>query len=485
MCSRQAGHGQSGSIGSRLRRCALFREVEAPARARIVDQRRSVASEAGGRRAVEGVDARGHGVHDVVHVPDTEQVPRRLVGKPGERPAHHLAHLLLLLSERAADGDAVHARAGHVRARLGSQVLVDPALHDAVEQLAVGRVLAAPRHAAVEPAVRALHRARGVVALHVEGRALVERERDVGAERGLDLHRGLGAHEALGPIRVGAEAHALLLDRDHPRLALVAAALDLLGHRSVSHGEHLVAARVRDDRPPPPHELVQPAQLADQLVPRLDEQVERVAEHHVVAQLGHLARVERLHGRRRGQRNERGRADLPMRGLDHTGAGGAIARTDLEGGHKPHKGVRPHLRVEGLACHLLRLLLAQQREHRRGHVGQRAALAQFADIARDHQRYRVHRVGGVRAAVRLEHVVGVAVVGGHDADAAGFVHRLDDPAEALVHGLDCLHGGLDHPGVADHVRVREVDDPEAEVALAQRSTSASAAALALISGFLS
>ena len=40
------------------------------------------------------------------------------------------------------------------------------------------------------------------------------------------------------------------------------------------------------------------------------------------------------------------------------------------------------------------------------------------------------------------------------------VDRLDDPAEALVDGLDRLHRGLDHAGVADHVRVGEVDDRE-------------------------
>ncbi len=255
-------------------------------------------------------------------------------GTPASDHADHLAHLLLLLPERAAYRDAVHARARHVGGGLAAQVLVHAALHDPVEQLALGRVLAAPRHAAVEPSMGPLHRAGGVFALNVEGRALVERERDVRAERRLHLHRGLGAHEALPPVGIGAEAHALLLDREHHRLARVPAALDLLGHRPVAHREHLVAAGVGDDRPPPAHELVQPAHLADQLVARLDEEVERVAEHHVVAELGHLARVQRLHGRRRRKRHERRSAHRPMRSVDHPGAGGAIARTDLERSHR-------------------------------------------------------------------------------------------------------------------------------------------------------
>src|ERR1051326_4836065 len=44
-------------------------------------------------------------------------------------------------------------------------------------------------------------------------------------------------------------------------------------------------AGVRDDRPPPGHELVQPAELRDPLVAGADEEVEGVAEHHVVAEL--------------------------------------------------------------------------------------------------------------------------------------------------------------------------------------------------------
>src|SRR5688572_31617350 len=102
----------------------------------------------------------------------------------------------------------------------------------------------------------------------------------------------------------------------------------LLCDRAVAHREDLVAARVRDDRPAPAHELVKPAHLRDQLVARLDEQVEGVAEHHVVAELGDLAGVERLDGRGRGERHEGRRADRPMRGVDDARPRVAVARSE-------------------------------------------------------------------------------------------------------------------------------------------------------------
>jgi hypothetical protein len=164
--------------------------------------------------------------------------------------------------------------------------------------------------------------------------ALVEGERHVRAERRLDLHRGLGAHEALGAVEVGAKAHALLGDLEYLRLpfAAGAAALDLLGDRPVAHREDLEAARVGDDRPAPGHELVQAAELGDVLVAGLDEQVEGVAEHHVVAELGDLRGLERAHGRVRGERHEGRGADLAVDGAQNAGPSRAVALLDGEGG---------------------------------------------------------------------------------------------------------------------------------------------------------
>ena len=92
--------------------------------------------------------------------------------------------------------------------------------------------------------------------------------------------------------------------------------------------------------------------------------------------------------------------------------------------------------------------------------------SQLRTLDGDDHGHRVQRVRGVGRAVVLEHLVGVAVVGGDEQRAAGV---LDDPttlAEARVDGLDRGDRGRDDAGVADHVGVGEVDDPEAEVAVA-------------------
>ena len=172
-----------------------------------------------------------------------------------------------------------------------------------------------PGEAAVQPAVGALHRARRVVAIGVVGRALVEGQRDVGAERRLHRHRLLRAQEALRSVHVGAEAHALLADLEHLPLARLAPAppLDLVGDRAVGEREDLEAPGVGDDRPLPAHEPVQPAERRDSLRPRREHQVEGVAQHHLVAELGHLRRGQRANAAARRERDERRRLDRSVR----------------------------------------------------------------------------------------------------------------------------------------------------------------------------
>jgi hypothetical protein len=98
----------------------------------------------------------------------------------------------------------------------------------------------------------------------------------------------------------------------------------------VAHREHLEAAGVGDDRPAPGHELVQAAHLGDVVLTGRDEQVEGVAQHHRVTQVGHLGGAKALDRAAGGQRDERRRRHVAVMGVDDAGARGPVARLDFE-----------------------------------------------------------------------------------------------------------------------------------------------------------
>ena len=94
--------------------------------------------------------------------------------------------------------------------------------------------------------------------------------------------------------------------------------------------------------------------------------------------------------------------------------------------------------------------------------------------AHQEERHWVERVGGHGPAVGVTELVGVAVVGGDRQQGAGpagvggldRLDRRDDASQARVDHFEGGQGRIPHPGVSDHVRVGEVDDPEAIGALA-------------------
>ena len=109
---------------------------------------------------------------------------------------------------------------------------------------------------------------------------------------------------------------------------------------------------------------------------------------------------------------------------------------------------------------------AEQLERGRHEIREFAALRQRHPLLREDERYRIRGVCRVRArAVCLEHLLGVAVVGCDQADAARALDRLDDFAEARIGRLDGARHGRNGARVSDHVRIREIDDRE-DVALA-------------------
>ena len=207
--------------------------------------------------------------------------------------------------------------------------------------------------------------------------------------------------------------------------------------------------------PVPAHELVQAAHPLDLLVPGLDEEVEGVAEHHLVAERGDLVRLERLHRRGRGERDERRRAHVAVRRTKNARAGGAVAGVDRESGQLRSR-LDPVISAGGsmpissstVGATSARMPPARSSAHLRGHD----------------ERHGVQRVRRVRAAVRLEHVVRVAVVGGDDARPAARRARPRRPGPGTrPPSRRRPDRGRDRARVPDHVRVREVDDPEAVV----------------------
>ena len=215
------------------------------------------------------------------------------------------------------------------------------------------------------------------------------------------------------PSLVGAEAHALLLDRDHRSVLAAgpAAALHLVGDAAVGEREDLEAARVGDQRPLPAHESVQAAGGGDPLRPRRDEQVVGVAEDQLVAEPGDLPRLEPAHRPLGRQGNERRRLHRPVRGVQHPGPSRPIPRRDLEPQpvrlvphprrvlHRPPHGGHQVAVGDGASRERPVIAAGWGMPRRSRTVGATSArmprLAQGEALGGDDQRHRVERVGGV------------------------------------------------------------------------------------------
>ena len=135
--------------------------------------------------------------------------------------------------------------------------------------------------------------------------------------------------------------------------------------------------------------------------------------------------------------------------------------------HARHRltGRSPRSVAEVAPLHLGRRPDSLQPEDRRRDVGQSAPGSERAALRAHDERHRVRRMGRVRlAGSGIDHLLGVAVIGGHHEDRAGIAAGRFQDSEAAVERLD----GGDRLGelarVPDHVGVREIDDAGAEPA---------------------
>ena len=116
-------------------------------------------------------------------------------------------------------------------------------------------------------------------------------------------------------VEVGAERDAVVVDR-----------------AEVAQADHLVAARVGQDRPVPGHELVQAAEPFDALVARAQVEVVGVAQDDLGADLVQVVGIERLDRGVGADRHEHRRLDVAVRRrqVAQAGARGAVVRGGLQ-----------------------------------------------------------------------------------------------------------------------------------------------------------
>jgi len=135
-------------------------------------------------------------------------------------------------------------------------------------------------------------------------RAFIERHQDVAAEGKLHIDGGFRRERVEIAIEMRPEHHAVAGDFAHPAQA-----------------EDLVAARIREEGVGPRHEAVQPAHLADNLMPRAQIKMIGVGQQDLHAEIvGQVALAEAFDGGLRAHRHEDRGLDGSVRRVQQAGA---------------------------------------------------------------------------------------------------------------------------------------------------------------------
>lgn len=114
-----------------------------------------------------------------------------------------------------------------------------------------------------------------------------------------------------------------------------------------------------------------------------------------------------------------------------------------------------HLGVhkQALTGHFFGLRKTHNGQTRRRDIRQAALVTgnvELTLVASDDERHGVGRVGGVRrTSVRIDHLLGVTVVGGDGEDVAGFLACIVDGLDGLIGGGDGFDGSIEVTSVAD------------------------------------
>ena len=286
-------------------------------------ERLAGASGAGRQHAVEHVDPARDRTDDVAGLADAHEIPGAIFRQAARGRLDDAEHLRPPLPHRqSADGVTVESDVEEGGDGLAAQVLEHAALRDPEQPVSFPRPEVRPRTR--RPAHGTLHGfPRGRLGDRI-GRALVQRHGDIAAQQPLDLDGPLRRELARGPVDMGAEGDAVLVQR--PQRA---------------ERQRLIAARIREYGSVPVHEPMQAAERRDALGAGPQHQVVGIGEDDRGAGRGHIVGLHRLDGARRAHRHERRRRDRAVRRREPARPRRAVASRHLKAQARRHAAPPP------------------------------------------------------------------------------------------------------------------------------------------------
>ena len=284
-----------------------------------------VARMAGRHDAVEHIDAAPYRFDDVLRPSHTHEIARLEQRHVGQQPIEHEIALRLALSDREApDCETCEADLLEGCQRRQSQMRMDAALHDAEQ--GAGRFCAVVlTKAARRPTHRQFHGCARLCLGRGIRRAFVEAHGHIGGQDPLNAHGFLGREEHRGAVDGRAKVRTFF--GDFPRLRQT---------------PHLKTAGIREDRPLPMHEAMQPLMCRDHLEAGPQKQMKGVAEHDFGAD---AYQVLWRHGLDRAvstDRHERRRLDGAAWKCEPPAPRRAVARQQIE----PHRAAHARSNAE-------------------------------------------------------------------------------------------------------------------------------------------
>ena len=265
-----------------------------------------------GQHAIHHVHPARYRSDDIIGLAHTHQIARLVPGQHIRRVVQHAKHGLLPFTHgQPADRITIKADFNQFLRTCGTKFARYAALLNPEKRMA--GTLAKCRFGAPGPAHRQFHTIGHRLVGCRQCGAFVETHHDIAPQQRLNLHRPLRREHMFRAVDMAAKGHALLGQ-----------------FAQIGQTHDLKAARIRQYRPLPVHEFVEPSQRRDPLGCGAQHQVVGIAQQDIGAGRGNAFGHHRLYRRSGADRHEGWRADIAATGRNIPRARAPVCRRHLE-----------------------------------------------------------------------------------------------------------------------------------------------------------